>query len=233
MPPPKLSGPLHVLVVEDNSINQRVVRAFLVEAGHTPVLAASGHEALAALERESFDLILMDIQMPGMDGLQTAAAIRRREESTGSRLPILAMTAHASREDRDLCLAAGMDGYIAKPMRYEELIELVESSALREPEPRPPEAGIGRAGVRQELVGKFAADAERLHAEMRDAIARRDGAALQRAAHSLCGTAGFFQAQTVHDLARRLESLGEAGDFGDSTERAFLELGGELARLTR
>jgi HPt (histidine-containing phosphotransfer) domain-containing protein len=147
------------------------------------------------------------------------------------------MTAHASPEDRDRCLAAGMDGYISKPMRYEELIELVERSALQEREPRPaarpPGAGIGRAGVRKELAGLFVDDAARLHAEMRDAIARRDGAALQRTAHSLCGTAGFFAAHTVYDLARRLEELGKAEDFSPGTDRASQELADELARLAR
>jgi HPt (histidine-containing phosphotransfer) domain-containing protein len=147
------------------------------------------------------------------------------------------MTAHATAEDRERCLAAGMDGYIAKPMRYEELIELVESSVLPERKPRPgtrpPGTGIGRAGVRQELVSQFVDDATRLHAEMRDAVARRDGAALQRAAHALCGTAGFFRAQAVNDLARRLEGLGKAEDFSAQSERALQELGDELARLAR
>jgi two-component system, sensor histidine kinase and response regulator len=237
MPPLKLSGPLRILVVEDNPFNQRLVTAFLEEAGHTPVLAANGREALTALEGQSFDLVLMDVEMPDMDGFQATAAIRAREEATGSRLPILAMTAHASPEDRDRCLAAGMDAYIAKPMRYGELIELVESSVSYEREPCPAappvEAAFGRAGVREELASQFVDDAERLHAEMRDAIARRDGPALQRAAHSLCGTAGFFKAQTVFDLARRLESLGRAEDFSTETDRALQELADELARLAR
>lgn len=237
MPPLKLSGPLRILVVEDNPFNQRLVTAFLEEAGHTPILAANGRKALAALEGQSFDLVLMDVEMPDMDGFQATAAIRAREESIGSRLPILAMTAHASPEDRDRCLAAGMDGYIAKPMRYGELIELVESSVSYELEPcsaaPPAEAAFGRAGVREELASQFVDDAARLHAEMRDAIARRDGPALQRAAHSLCGTAGFFKAQAVFDLARRLESLGRAEDFSAETDRAFQELADELARLAR
>lgn len=234
--PRRLSSPLRILVVEDNFINQRLVEAFLEDAGHTPVLATGGREALAILERETFHIVLMDVQMPEMDGLQTTAAIRAREESSGSRTPILAMTANAFPEDRERCLAAGMDGYIAKPVRYEELLELVESSALQEREPRPaaaPQAGIsGRAGVRQELTGRFVADAQGLHAEMRDAIERRDGGALQRAAHSLRGTAGFFGAETVFDLARRLEELGKAGDFGVQIESASRELGEELARLS-
>jgi HPt (histidine-containing phosphotransfer) domain-containing protein len=145
------------------------------------------------------------------------------------------MTAHTTQEDRDRCLAAGMNGYIAKPMRYEELIELIDRAMCREhlPAARLPAGRIGRAGVRTELAGRFVDDASRLHAEMRDAVARRDGAALQRAAHSLCGTAGFFAAGTVYDLARRLESLGKAEDFSAETDRALEELAGELARLAR
>lgn len=234
MASPKSIGPLRILVVEDNPINQRLVTAFLEEAGHTPILAANGREALAALEWETFDVILMDIQMPGMDGFQTTSAIRAREAAASSHLPILAMTAHATREDRDRCLAAGMDGYITKPMRFEELIELVERTVLGEPRPAAPPSGpsgFGRAGVRPELVRQFVGDAARLHAEMREAIERRDGAALQRAAHSLCGTAGFFKAQAVYDLARQLENLAQAEDFGPQAERASQELAEELGRL--
>jgi two-component system sensor histidine kinase/response regulator len=241
MPPTKLSGPLRVLVVEDNAINQRLVVTFLEDAGHTPVLAASGREALTALKRESFDLILMDVQMPDMDGFQTTAAIRAWEGSTRSRIPILATTANAHREDRERCLAAGMDGYLAKPIRYEELIALVESSAGREREPRPapspnngPNSGIvQRPGLRKEMIPLFLDDSLRLQAEMREAIARRDAVALERAAHTLRGTAGFFVAQTVFDLARCLENLAKAGDFGPEADGACQQLADELARLAR
>jgi len=228
MPPLELTRPLRILVVEDHFVNQRLIEAFLKDAGHTPVLAADGRDALAAFERQSFDLVLMDIQMPGMDGFEVTAAIRAREEPTGSRIRILAMTAHASQEDRERCLAAGMDGHIAKPVRYEELIALIGSVAAA-----PPAGLRGRAGLRKELTRRFVTDAEQLHAEMREAIRRRDGSALQRAAHSLRGTAGFFAADGVFDLARRLEELGKAEDFGAHTDRAAQALGEELARLAR
>lgn len=235
MAPPK-SPPLQVLVVEDNAFNQRLLVAFLEEAGHTPVLAANGREALAALERQGFDLILMDVQMPDMNGFQATAAIRTREDSGGSRTPILAITAHADQEDRERCLAAGMDGYIAKPIRYEELIALVERWGFRELEPaaRPAEPEVGRrTGLRPELASRFVEDAQSLQIEMRDAIARRDAAALERAAHSLSGTAGLFLAEAVFALARCLEKLAKAEDFGPGTDRACRELEEEIARLAR
>jgi len=235
--PPLKPSPLRVLVVEDNAINQRLVVAFLEEAGHTPVVAATGGEAMAALERQTFDVVLMDIQMPGMDGLQATAAIRAREPSTGPHIPIFAMTAHAHSEDRERCLAAGMDGYLAKPIRYEELIALVESSAGREREPQPsplPNDGIGqRPGLRKEMIPLFVDDSLRLQAEMREAIARRDAASLERAAHTLRGTAGLFAAQTVLDLARCLENLAKAGDLGPEADGACQQLADELARLAQ
>lgn len=225
------SSPLRVLVVEDNPVNRRLLEAFLADAGHVPVLAASGGEALATLEQQAFDVALVDVQMPGMNGFELTAAIRAREGLAGARLPIAAITAHDSPQDRQRCLAAGMDGYLAKPARYAELIELVESLASREPGPRPA-AGAQDEGpsLRKEL-SRFVADSMRLHAEMDEAILRRDGAALQRAAHSLTGTAGFFKADAVFALARRLEELGRAAGFGADADRAARELGEELARL--
>jgi two-component system, sensor histidine kinase and response regulator len=116
-------GPhLRVLVAEDNTVNQRVAVGMLERSGHEVVLAHNGREALARLEAEAFDLVLMDVQMPEMDGLEATAAIRERERLTGGHVPILAVTAHALRADAERCLAAGMDAYVTKPLRPRELL---------------------------------------------------------------------------------------------------------------
>jgi CheY-like chemotaxis protein len=112
----------------------------LGKRGHRITLAGNGQEALAALETDGFDLVLMDIQMPVMDGFEATAAIREAERSTGGRLPIVAMTAHAIKGDDQRCLNAGMDGYLAKPIRGEELYALLDAFPRRLP-PRTPQAG--------------------------------------------------------------------------------------------
>jgi signal transduction histidine kinase/CheY-like chemotaxis protein/CHASE1-domain containing sensor protein len=232
----RTARPLRILVAEDNPVNQRVVQAVLEQRGHTPVLTGNGREAVAALEREDFDVVLMDVQMPEMDGFEATAAIRAREESDGGHVPILAMTAHALQGDRERCLAAGMDGYLAKPIRSDELIELVESSLPPQRDLGPGEglaaAGLaGNDGLLQELASLFIADSSRLLAEIREAIARRDGGALQRAAHRLRGSAGYFTAQRAVELAQQLEQLGKAGDFSPATERLCQDLAEELGRV--
>jgi len=118
---------LKVLIAEDNPINQRYAMEMMEKHGHSAVVAGNGREALAALDRETFDLILMDVQMPDVDGFEATSRIRARERFTGQRTPIIAMTAHAMSGDRDKCLAAGMDAYVAKPIRSAELFELVSS----------------------------------------------------------------------------------------------------------
>ena len=232
---------LRVLVAEDNPVNQRVVESILEHRGHTPRLTANGREALAAWEREGFDVVLMDVQMPEMDGFQATAAIRSREESTGAHIPIIALTAHALKGYRERCLAAGMDAYLAKPIRSEELIELIESLARPgdgkahfPPDAGPETAGKDGRGIgRKDLGHLFIADAARLRDEMGDAIARRDGPALQAAAHTLRGSAGYFAAHRTLELSARLEQLGRTGDFNPETEQAHQELGEELDRLAR
>ncbi|MFZ0963914.1 MAG: response regulator, partial [Terriglobia bacterium] len=111
----------------DNAVNQKLAERLLEKHGHTVTVTTNGREALAALDRETFDVVLMDVQMPEMDGFEATAAIREREQSAGGHLPIIAMTAHAMRGDQERCLAAGMDGYIAKPIRTKELIALLET----------------------------------------------------------------------------------------------------------
>jgi len=125
VPAPRGPGRLHILLVEDNIVNQKVVLRFLEKEGHSVLVAGNGREALLALERNPFDLVLMDVQMPEMDGLEATAAIRAGEHGRERQVPILAMTAHAMSGDRERCLAAGMDGYIAKPVHKAELLEAI------------------------------------------------------------------------------------------------------------
>lgn len=129
--PPLPQRPLHVLVAEDRPANQKLVVTILRKHGHTVEVAETGTEAVEKATGGHFDLILMDVQMPGMDGFQATAAIRARERSPHHRIPIIAMTAHAMKGDRERCLAAGMDAYIAKPLDSRKLIELVESLSAR------------------------------------------------------------------------------------------------------
>jgi CheY-like chemotaxis protein len=129
--------PLRLLVAEDNLVNQRLAIRLLEKQGHSVVVACNGQEALEALAREPFDAVLMDVQMPEMGGLEATAAIRAREAGTGNRVPIIAMTAHAMTGDRERCLEAGMDGYVAKPIQAKEL-----TRALREAT-APPAALVG------------------------------------------------------------------------------------------
>ena len=125
------NGPVsqRILLVEDNIINQRVATAMLTKRGHQVTLAQDGAEAVALLERHTFDLVLMDLQMPGMSGLDATAVIRQRERATGGHIRIIAMTARAMASDREQCLAAGMDGYLSKPIDRALLFEAVEQSA--------------------------------------------------------------------------------------------------------
>jgi signal transduction histidine kinase/ActR/RegA family two-component response regulator len=122
----KVDRPLHVLLAEDNPINQELAVELLEMRGHSVRIAGNGVEVLAALERESFDVVLMDVQMPEMDGFQATKAIRSREKQSGAHIPIIAITGFAMKGDRQRCLDAGMDSYISKPLRSKELFEVVE-----------------------------------------------------------------------------------------------------------
>jgi CheY-like chemotaxis protein len=122
---------LSVLLVEDNAVNQRLAARLLEKRGHRVVVAANGREALAALESNSFDLVLMDVQMPEMDGIEATAAIRKKEQLSGKHQAVIALTAHAMKGDQERCLAAGMDGYLGKPIRTQELDAILEIYVTR------------------------------------------------------------------------------------------------------
>jgi CheY-like chemotaxis protein len=121
---------LRVLLAEDNAVNQLLASRLLEKHGHSVVVASNGRKALEALEKQKFDLVVMDVSMPEMDGYEAVAAIRRKEGATGSHIPIVAMTAHAMKGDRERCLAAGMDAYVSKPLRASELFEVIKTLPL-------------------------------------------------------------------------------------------------------
>ena len=199
---------LRILLAEDNLVNQKMAVRVLAKLGYQAVVAENGAEALRALEAPGrFDLVLMDVQMPEMGGLEATAAIREREKGTGRHIPIVAMTAHAMKGDRERCLAAGMDDYLAKPVRAEELNEAIQRVMEREtelqtglqPKAAPATAGelpadedgeaalLERFGDRKFLRGMiriFQTDAAKTLARIRQAIAQQDAEGLRSAAHA-------------------------------------------------
>ncbi len=241
---------LRVLVAEDNPVNQQVAVGMLERAGHSAVVADNGREALALFEHEPFDLVLMDVQMPELDGLETAAAIRAREQTTGGHVPIVAVTAHALKGDAERCLAAGMDDYLAKPLHPRELqaaIKRVTSGrepASKKPEapPEPPASGAVDSTLLLERVGgdrralaslvrTFRSDAPRKLADIHRAVSAGDARALQAAAHALKGAVSNFAAAAATEVAFRLQRMGEAGDAGGAPP-VVAQLERELAKVT-
>lgn len=123
-------GRLKILLAEDNPVNQTLAVRLLEKRGHAVIVSENGRVALEALDKQTFDLILMDVQMPQMNGLQATAAIRQGEFTSGKHIPIIAMTAHAMAGDKERCLEAGMDAYISKPIRIEDLFSAIEEVLL-------------------------------------------------------------------------------------------------------
>jgi CheY-like chemotaxis protein len=241
---------LRILLAEDNVVNQLLAVRLLERRGHTVKVAGNGREALALLEKTSFigfDLVLMDVQMAEMDGFEAAAAIREREKTTGTRLPILAMTAHAMKGDRERCLAAGMDSYVAKPIQPKELFETIESLVMGAPNSMRGAIGDlpaseildqvellarvqGDTQLIKELFDLFKADCPRMIDEIRKALAARDCKALELAAHSLKGVLGSFAAKPALETALKLERLARAGEW-DGAEATFQDLEPQVERL--
>jgi CheY-like chemotaxis protein/HPt (histidine-containing phosphotransfer) domain-containing protein len=243
-PAPKSDSPcrpecsLRILLVEDNLVNQKLAARLLEKWGYCVAIAANGKEALEALDQagpENFDVVLMDIQMPEMNGFEATAAIREKEKQSGGHLPIVAMTAHAMVGDRERCLAAGMDDYVSKPVQSTELYQAIQNVLRKEisegddSDGDSPEVKVidtaqilanlgGDAMLLAELAGLFLEECPRLLSDVRSAIVRGDAQALERAAHSLKGAVGNFQAHAVLEAALSLEEMGRAGDLTQAQE---------------
>jgi CheY-like chemotaxis protein len=246
--------PLRILLAEDNLVNQRLAVGLLEKRGHAVVIAADGSQALAALEREPFDLMFMDVQMPGMGGYETTTRIRATEKATGKHLPIIAMTAYAMKGDRERCLASGMDGYVSKPILAAELFRAIDEvlavsgPCLTVPANAPAARifdhaeSLERTGGNEQLLGEmaalFAAECPKRMQEIRESIAGQDAAGLERAAHTLRGAVSNFSAPAAVAAVSELETMGRAGVLEGAAgayevlEAALQQLNPALARLT-
>jgi two-component system sensor histidine kinase/response regulator len=223
------SSTLRVLLAEDNPINQRVALYLLQKQNYTTTVVSNGREALQAFEREPFDLVLMDIQMPEMDGFEATRSIRAAESVSGGHLPIIAMTAHAMKGDRERCLAAGMDDYVTKPIQAPELLRAIQN-AIGQPDPKneaaksvlPTKNFINRKAVLagidgdvvllQEIVRMFLEYAPRRHDEIRQAIECGDFAALRRTTHAFKGVIGYLDSGPVSNAINQLDQLAVRAD---------------------
>jgi len=249
--------PLRILLAEDNVVNQKLALNLLGQMGYRADLAANGQEAIEAVERQPYDVVFMDVQMPEMDGLEATREITRRW-SREQRPRIVAMTANAMQSDREMCLAAGMDDYMSKPIRVEELIAALECSAARDPEAFPTgprhrtaadqvvsdgdSAVLDTAALERlratlgsgfaELLSTFVEDSEELVKTMRRALGEHRTDTLRRAAHSLKSNAAGFGAVTLSSLAKDLETLAKSGSL-DGAASCLERLASECERVTQ
>jgi CheY-like chemotaxis protein len=244
---PESTTSLRILLTEDGLVNQKVAVNLLEQRGHKVTVANNGQEALTTLDNKSFDVVLMDVQMPTMDGFEATAIIRERERQSGAHIPIIAMTAHAMKGDRERCLEAGMDAYIAKPIRAKDLYETVEGTVAKMGESQPQHNAIpedkekldrnhilkqtgGSIETLKEVVELFTVESEKLLARIRDAITNENPSELQRAAHTLKGSIRIFGAERPAAAALRLEILGRDKKLAGA-EEARLTLVKELELL--
>jgi CheY-like chemotaxis protein/HPt (histidine-containing phosphotransfer) domain-containing protein len=239
-PPHAMARALRVLLAEDNAVNQMLAVRLLEKGGHKVVVASDGKKAVAALERETYDLVLMDVQMPQLNGFEATAAIRMMERETGKHVPIIAMTAHAMKGDREKCLAAGMDGYVSKPVQAAELFEAIKTVVPAEPAVIEPAEVWNRAKalahvggdakLLRELAALFLTECPRQAADVRAAVEQADAPKLRFAAHTLKGAVANFAAAHAWDAADRLEKMGKHSNLSGAAE-AMTALETELERL--
>jgi len=245
--PRQVNSLTKILLVEDNPVNQLLARRIIERQGYSLTLASTGTEALKALANSDFDLILMDVQMPEMDGFEATARIRELETVTGKHIPIYAMTAHAMKGDREKCLNAGMDGYISKPIRAEELYSAIRSAQMKQPETKAFSSGGPAARATfdkaklmsmvdhdeellREIIALFMDNFPQKISEIKAAIADNNNEELMKAAHALKGAVGNFAARPAFEAAGRLEASGAKGDMSAVTKH-FEALQTEIEKL--
>jgi CheY-like chemotaxis protein/HPt (histidine-containing phosphotransfer) domain-containing protein len=232
--PPGGSRPPRLLLAEDNAVNQKVARGALEKMRCTVDIVSNGAEAVDAWSTRTYDLILMDCQMPVMDGYQAARTIRSREQA-GTRIPILALTADAMSGAEQDCLAAGMDGYLTKPLDRKRLAESIERLLGSGAPPVDWEQFMsltdGDGEFAEQLIQLFIDSGDAALGEIRDALAREDWPAVGRAAHSYKGASANIRAQAASAAAARLEQAARAGEVGDLA-RLEQELSREARRAT-
>jgi len=218
---------LRVLLAEDNPVNQTLAAKILEKLGHQVQVANNGREAIERSQSEEFDLIFMDVQMPEMDGLEATAAIRAAEAATGKHVPIIAMTAHAMKGDRERCLSSGMDGYLSKPIRIDELkhsISEIEKTRTSEGQVQNSFRAIGPLEVLLdgvmgdrallvEMAELWLADSAQQLSLIQTGLASGDRTIVQRAAHALKGSVGTFQASAAQEAAEHLELSAQDGNL--------------------
>ncbi len=215
--------PLNILLVEDGLMNQKIAMALLEKWGHHVTIAINGREAVDALKQPGFDLVLMDVQMPVLDGLEATIEIRNREKTSGGHVPIVAMTARAMLGDREACLKSGMDGYVSKPIRKRELYAALQPFFVQSPVEDSPAVVVNWEDVLRlvdndrrlvaELIVAFRSEASKLIASIETAAQSADAKALRLSAHALKGSLRVFGVPSVSALAEHLESQGRAATF--------------------
>ena len=244
--PAEPAAALRILLAEDNDFNQQLIDHLLRRRGHDVVVARDGRKALEALDHSSFDLMLLDIQMPELDGFQVIEVLRRREQTAGGHLPVVALTAHAMKEDRERCLQAGMDDYLSKPIRAAEFFAVIDRVLAGRLASEAPLASSTEPGILVDpdtllaacdddpvLLGKlirvFQSNVPGSLARVQEAITRQDPAQLRESTHQLRGLLSTFSPKAAQ-AAALLEAMGAGGELGDAAS-AFETLADMIDRL--
>lgn len=240
LPSKRVRRPMRVLLAEDNLVNQRLVIALLQRQNWQVQAVSSGQKAVEAAQSGAFDVVLMDVQMPELDGLQATALIRQHEQGTGRHVPIIGLTAHAMKGDRERCLKAGMDGYLSKPIVARELVAMIESLVDDDQKREPETPAVDLSNVMElvsgdeelirELVTTFLTDYPSKLEQLGKALTAADAAALERAAHSLKGSVALFGAAPARSFAAELERLGRESQL-DRAATVLAQLQQELERV--